>query len=120
MTNKELQALRKLFFLSAAEAAEHIGHVTARSWQRFETGELKVPQDVSDKMNQLADRRLSMIETCEDLINEEAENCESVDSQYYMTFEDFKSRHLDADVVGWRLAQSVSAYFLGERIASLK
>lgn len=120
MTNKELQALRKLFFMSTAEAAEHIGGVSARSWQHWESGKYSVPDDVSIKMNQISDHRLNMIETCEDLINEHIDDMDTIDNQYYMTFDDFKARHAGADVVSWRIAQSVSAHFLGERIATLK
>lgn len=117
MTNKELQALRKLFFLSTAEAAKHIGGVSARTWRRWEIGDYKVPDDIAEKMNALSDRRMTMIETCEDLIVEH--NLES-EFDYDLSVESYRLRHQAASVIDWRLSQSVAAYFLGERIATVK
>ena len=117
MTNKELQALRKLFFLSTTEAAEHIGGVSPRSWQHWEAGKYQVPDDVAEKINDLADRRLTMIETCDDLMNE---HDLVSDFEYDLSFDQYRSRHAEASVIDWRLSQSVSAYFLGERIATVK
>lgn len=118
MNNKELQALRKLFFLSAAEAAEHIGGVSARSWQFWESGKYSIPDDVAGRMLQLAQRRLNMIETCEDLMNEHTEAIE-VTQQYYIALESFTARHPGATLIDWRIAQSVSAYFYGEMICKI-
>ena len=118
MNHKELQALRKLFFLSVAEAAEHIGGVSARSWQFWESGKYSIPEDVADKMLQLAQRRLNMIETCEDLINENPE-AEETTQQYYSSLESFAARYPAATMIDWRLAQSVAAYFCGEMICRI-
>lgn len=104
--------------MSASEAAEHIGGVSARSWQRWEDGGYKVPDDVSKKMNELADHRLNMIETCEEVMNESKDSLAEID--YDLSFESYKQRHKDSTVIDWRLAQSVAAYFLGERIATVK
>lgn len=117
MTNKELQALRKLFFLSTAEAAENIGGVSIRSWQHWESGKYNVPDDVSLKMNDLADRRLNMIETCEDLMND---HDLATDIDYDLSFDSYRSRHEGSSVIDWRLAQSIAAYFLGEKVANVK
>lgn len=117
MTNKELQSLRKLFFLSTSEAAEHIGGVSIRSWQHWEAGRYNVPDDVSVKMDALADRRLNMIGTCEDVMSE---HDLVTDIDYDLSFESYKDRHKGSSVIDWRLAQSVSAYFLGKRTANLK
>lgn len=46
MTPTTLQALRRLLFFSAPEAAEHIGHVTERSWRMWEDGSRGIPDDV--------------------------------------------------------------------------
>ncbi len=118
MNNKELQALRKLFFLSVAEAAEHIGGVSARSWQFWESGKYSIPEDVADRMLKLAQRRLNMIETCEDLINENHE-VEEITQQYYSSLESFAARYPAATMIDWRLAQSVAAYFCGEMICRI-
>ncbi len=117
MNNRELQALRKLFFLSVTEAADHIGGVSARSWQHWETGKYSVPDDVSKKMDELADRRLNMIEVCENVMSE---HNVAADIDYDLSFESYKSMHKESTVIDWRLAQSVASYFLGERTANLK
>lgn len=118
MNNKELQALRKLFFLSAAEAAEHIGGVSARSWQYWEDGKYTVPDDVSVKMLHLAQHRLNIIMTCEDLMNEHPDAHE-VTQQYYMTLESYTARYPGATLVDWRVAQSVAAFFYGKMICRI-
>jgi DNA-binding XRE family transcriptional regulator len=118
MTNKELQAIRKLLFLSTAEAAEHIGGVSARSWQHWESNKYPIPDDVSAKMNELIDRRLNIIETCEDLIHEHSD-IDEITNQYYMTFESYKKQRHESCVIDWRISQSVAAYFFGERIAGI-
>ena len=117
MITKELQALRKLFFLSTAEAAEPIGGVSARSWQHGESGKYSVPDDVSKKMNDLANHRLNMIEACEEVMNE---HDLSTNIDYDISFESYESRHPGSSVIDWRMAQSVAAYFLGERIANIE
>lgn len=117
MNNRELQALRKLFFLSVTEAAEHIGGVSARSWQHWESGKYSVPDDVSKKMDELADRRLNMIEVCENVMSE---HNVATDIDYDISFESYESRHSGSSVIDWRMAQSVAAHFLGERIANVK
>jgi hypothetical protein len=48
MTNKELQLLRKLFFLSTAEAVRHIDDVFACHWQQWEAGKYNVPDNVAE------------------------------------------------------------------------
>ena len=118
MNNKELQALRKLFFLSAAEAAEHIGGVSARSWQFWESGKYSIPDDVAAKMMQLVQHRMDMIKTCEDLMKEHP-GASEITQQYYMTMESFDVPHKGATLIDWRLAQSVAAYFYGEMICKI-
>lgn len=51
MTPTTLQALRRLLFFSAPEAAEHIGGVTERSWRKWEDGDRAIPQDVIDRIS---------------------------------------------------------------------
>lgn len=53
MTPATIQALRRLLFFSAPEAAELIGGVTERSWRFWETGERPVPADVIEKVTSL-------------------------------------------------------------------
>jgi DNA-binding transcriptional regulator YiaG len=57
MTNTELKALRRLFFLDVAEAAQFIGNCHVRSWQRWEQGTRAIPGDVVKMMNLLIEER---------------------------------------------------------------
>lgn len=50
MNKTELKLMRKLLFFSVAEAAEDIGGVSARAWQRWEKGDRPLPEDVAQKM----------------------------------------------------------------------
>lgn len=112
-----MQAARKLFFLDVSEAAEHIGGVSVRSWQYWESGRSPVPADVADKIRRLADRRLEMIEASEDLMVESAADDTVID--YYQTLAEYKADHL-ATVIDWRMSQSVGAYFFLEGLAGLR
>ncbi len=133
MNNKELQALRRLFFLSTSEAAEHIGNVSTRGWQHWEAGKYNIPADVESKMNALLDHRLAMIEACESLMNarddkdwidiksiknetrhdiNENDDANGIKIEYYLSFDEYKSNHNEARIIDWRLSQSVAAYFL--------
>ena len=53
MTNIELKALRRLFFLDVADAATYIGKCSKRAWQYWESGSRKIPDDVINIMNKL-------------------------------------------------------------------
>lgn len=57
MTNTELKLLRKYLFLDVVDAANYIADVSARTWQRYESGEIKIPKDVIDKMIELKQER---------------------------------------------------------------
>ena len=86
MTNKELQALRKLLMLDVSEAAKEIGGLKgSRSWQYWEANRSPVPNDVANKMIALAEKRISMIETVDDLSEEN--QADELEIAYYMTFE---------------------------------
>lgn len=110
MNNKELQAIRSLLMISVKEAADHIGNVSARTWQRWEDGSYNVPDDVAEKMAALAVKRLLGV----------AKQAGSLELDYYMSLEEYKLEHIDGDLVGWRISQSVAAYFFGEGAASLR
>ncbi len=118
MTNKELQALRSLCNLSVSEAAEHVANASTRAWQLWEQGKRNVPNDVSDKMKQLARKRSDMIDTAESLINEK--NADKVEVEYDLTLNDYRSRHKLAGIIDWRLAQSVAAHLLASNKALVK
>ena len=61
MTNTELKALRRLFFLDVAEAAQFIGNCHVRTWQRWEQGTRSIPDDVIKMMNLLIEERQSIL-----------------------------------------------------------
>jgi hypothetical protein len=62
MTPATLQALRRLLFFSAPEAAALIGNVTERSWQFWESGKRPIPLDVMVRMQELVQWRKESIE----------------------------------------------------------
>lgn len=62
MTNTELKALRRLFFLDVAEAAQFIGNCHVRTWQRWEQGTRSIPEDVIKMMNLLKQDRQEILE----------------------------------------------------------
>ncbi|WP_118986296.1 Aca2/YdiL-like domain-containing protein [Photorhabdus sp. CRCIA-P01] len=61
MTNKELQALRKLLMLDVKEAAECIGGVSSRTWQYWEAGRYPIPQDVESAIKDFVNLRNSLL-----------------------------------------------------------
>lgn len=61
MTNTELKALRRLFFLDVSEAAEFIGDCHVRTWQRWEQGARRIPDDVIKMMNLLKEDRQEIL-----------------------------------------------------------
>lgn len=107
MNNKELQAARRLLFLYASEAAEHIGGVTDRSWRRWEDGSNPVPADVQKVIYELLDARKQMIN--------EILSGEKVACVYHMKFKRYADTAEDEAVVGWRLSQSVAAEIMAKQ-----
>lgn len=61
MTNTELKALRRLFFLDVTEAAQFIGNCHVRTWQRWEQGTRSIPDDVVKMMNLLIEERQGIL-----------------------------------------------------------
>ena len=61
MTNIELKALRRLFFLDVVAAANYIGNCSKRAWQYWESGNRKIPDDVINMMNQLKEERMELL-----------------------------------------------------------
>ncbi|OTQ34218.1 DUF1870 family protein [Gilliamella apis] len=61
MTNIELKALRRLFFLYVADAVTYIGKCSKRAWQYRESGSRKIPDDVINIMNKLKEERTELL-----------------------------------------------------------
>lgn len=107
MTNYELQALRKLLFLDVAEAAKEVGEVTTRTWQRWEDGSRKVPQDIADQMN-------DWCQLYSDMLDDKRIN--NKDITYYKTLDDYEVATGKRNVVVWRLTQAIYSILLLERL----
>lgn len=116
MNNKELQAARKLLMLDVSEAAEHVGGVSPRSWQYWESGRNAVPEDVSDEMQSLLRMRSDMIA---DVFEQSGgKRGKHFVLRYYNSLGEFIDAHPDGTVRGWRLHQSVAAhYYAGGGVA---
>ena len=61
MTNIELKALRRLFFLYVADAVTYIGKCSKRAWQYRESGSRKISDDVINIMNKLKEERTELL-----------------------------------------------------------
>ncbi|SBS29058.1 hypothetical protein MSP8886_01420 [Marinomonas spartinae] len=112
LTAPELQAMRGLFFASTTEAAECIaglgGKHPARSWQRWESGQHAIPDDIDTEIYALCSQRTECIDGIFD-----AEQ-ESQKIKWYPTFEDFAVDFPTGNKVWWRLHQSVCAAIFSE------
>ncbi|MCX8580078.1 DUF1870 family protein [Gilliamella sp. B3482] len=95
MTNVELKALRRLFFLDVSEAAQFIGDCHVRTWQRWEQGTRKIPEDVIKMMNLLKEDRQEILAM---LLNK--------------TYKDVTTN----DLLNARLVESVKAELLAKNI----
>lgn len=113
MKNFELQALRKIFMLDVSEAAEFIGKVSARTWQRWEDDTYKIPTDVIAEMEILMHIRQDMIRELD------VDHDELPSFKYYRHFEDYKIDYPENTVVDWRLWQSVISQAYSEELVQL-
>ncbi len=112
LTAPELQALRSMFFASTTEAAECVaglgGKHPARSWQRWESGQHAIPEDVNHEMYALHSQRAECINGI--VMAEEDEQA----VKWYPTFESFQLDFPNANKVWWRIHQSVCAAIFTE------
>lgn len=111
MTNFELKQLRQLLFLSQPEAAEHIGKVEARAWQRWEKGDRAVPLDVAEQMQMLSLTRQELLDSLPDF--------EHYNYKYFDTIEEYATESGIKSVIKWRLSQSVAAQLFSEKSARI-
>ncbi|TNH03662.1 DUF1870 family protein [Testudinibacter sp. TR-2022] len=100
MTNEQLQQLRKALFLDISEVAEFVGKVSTRTWQRWEKGDLNVPDDVACEMIKLINIQDEAVNL---VLKEEIEYC-----YYYYDYNDFSDK-FGKNKVKWRLYQSIIA-----------
>ncbi|HDR1063374.1 Aca2/YdiL-like domain-containing protein [Pasteurella multocida] len=99
MTKEQLQQLRKALFLDVAEAAEFVGNVSPRAWQRWESGDRAIPSDVENKMIELTK------------VQKIALNLALENDGYSYSFYDYDSfgKKFGENKLKWRLYQSVLA-----------
>lgn len=115
MNNKELQAARKLLMLDVSEAAEHVGRVSPRSWQYWESGRSAVPDDVANEIAMLLKMRGDMIAQA----FEDAPTAHMT-LRYFNSLAEFVHAHPDGNTLGWRLHQSVAAHYYADGSANLE
>ncbi len=116
MTNKELKALRQILALECSEAAEHIGNVSVRSWQRWEAGVVSVPDDVADQLYDFAAIRDALVEQ---RYKEFRQKKDALELNFYMTIDEFEQATGKRNVVMWKITNSVAGECLSAGIATL-
>ena len=122
MTPTTLRALRRLFFFTAAEAAQHIATdqnglgVSEQGWRQWESGELPIPEAVAVRMHELNEwRSLTLDATADNIriqMREKSGTPESIFVIWYDSIEDWLTLP-HRDPVMWRLQQAVCAALLG-------
>ncbi|MBH3136410.1 DUF1870 family protein [Serratia marcescens] len=119
MTNIELKALRQLLALECSEAAEHIGNVSTRSWQRWEDGSRPVPDDAAIKINYYAQIRNSLIDR--QIENAKHNKDAKIDLRFYLSVDEYQQTSGDQqrDVVMWKITNSVAGHCFSAGIANL-
>ncbi|BCE02929.1 DUF1870 family protein [Marinicellulosiphila megalodicopiae] len=109
--NFELQAMRRLLMLDVSEAAELIGKVSTRSWQYWESGRSKIPDDIEMEMYGLAQMRNLLID---ETLDDYPESDDTHLMRWYHTFDQFIVDYPDCNKVSWRLHQAVCAFMFAE------
>lgn len=114
LTNSELQAMRKLLMLDVVEAAELIGNVSARSWQRWEDGTRTVPSDIDMEIYALIQMRNDKVgELTEKQIKLEAKG-KTLKMKYYHMFDDYIADFKKANKIDWRIHQAAVSFVFSE------
>lgn len=116
MNYKELKALRQLLGLECSEAAEHVGNVSTRTWQRWEDGTRSIPDDVADKVSELGTARDAMVDKFFDQCRNEGD---FITLTFYMSIDEYEKETGNSDIVMWKITNSVAAECLSMGIATL-
>lgn len=69
MSASQCLALRQIFLMTQAEAAQWVGDVSERSWQYWEEGRKPVPEDVAAMLRMIASKRTLDIDLALQQIN---------------------------------------------------
>lgn len=102
--------------LDVTEAAAHVGRVSPRAWQYWESGRNAVPADVEGEMLDLLELRLDLMGPIDDALA----RGERPQITFYQRLDDYLSDHPTGTVVGWRLSQAVAALYYTEGHADLR
>ena len=118
MKSHELEALRRLLFFSAPEAAAMIGGVSEQTWRRWEAGARRVPDDVEQQMRDLAAWRLSAIDAAVKQISASPNGAQVV-LVWYSTLDDWATLP-GREPALWRPQQSVCAALMAEFFGAVR
>lgn len=91
MNNSELEALRRLLFFSAPEAASLVGDVAEQTWRRWEAGTRAIPHDVQERLKMLATWRQQSIDTALSVIDHHHQGDQEIVLVWYDTVDDWAS-----------------------------
>lgn len=116
MTNKELKALRQILALECSEAAEYIAGVRVRSWQRWEAGNVPVPDDIAEKICDFSTIRDQLVEQ---RYTEFQEKGDFLELNFYMTIDEFEAATGKRNIVMWKITNSVAGECFSAGIARL-
>lgn len=112
LNNMELQACRKQLMLDVSEAAEWIGKASARTWQRWESGQHEVPGDVDEEIYACIQRQQNIVA---EYTEWQIENPgKLLQMPYFHTFEQYEAKHKKATKLDWRIHQSAVAFVFSE------
>lgn len=108
LNNHELQAIRKLLMLDVSDAAELIGKVSTRTWQYWEVGRNRVPDDVDMEIHALVQLRNDIIDSlCHEKKDFEESSPDGIfKMKYYRTFKEYHQEYPKKTKIHWRIHQT--------------
>ena len=112
LSASELQAMRKILMLDVKEAAELIANVSVRTWQYWESGRSKTPDDVEMEIYGLIEQRNRMIEDLVDKLEEL--DGEVLKMHYFHTYEEYEKKYPGKNKIDWRLHQSAVSFVFSQ------
>ena len=105
--------------LDVSEAAEHIGKVSNRTWQYWESGRSPVPNDVAEELFFWNSWRDDLLEIRIEQCKKDSGNEQLINLNYYKTLDDFEVRTGKRNVITWRITQSIAAQLYSEGLCNL-
>ena len=111
MPQLELQAVRRVLFFSAHEAAVMIGMVDEKTWLGWENGDQPIPEQVAMRIGALLDWRKAHLAQARESMGINA--TQHVRALWYESMDDWCSLE-EHDPIAWRPEQSINATLLEE------